>query len=92
MMGLGIVVMYLGYAILYWAIEAIQGNSQDSLSSYIIPFAPKNPGVATIPIIGGGSAASAKTPAPADTKTAAKTTAPVAIVPPTVQGSHGNPG
>ena len=71
MSGLGIIVMYVGYAVIYWALQAFQGNSQDSFISYILPFAPKNPGVTTIPAAGGGSN-STPAPAPADTKAAAK--------------------
>lgn len=44
MTGLGMIVLYLGYAVIYWAIQSFQGNSQDSFISYLIPGAPTNSG------------------------------------------------
>ena len=37
MMGVGMIVMYLGYAIIYWGVNAIQSKSQPSFVSYLIP-------------------------------------------------------
>lgn len=39
MAGVGLFVWLLGYAIFYWALQAIQGNAQSSFASYIFPFA-----------------------------------------------------
>ncbi len=72
-MGLGLIVSYIGYAVLYWTIQAFQGNSQDSFTSYLLPFVPKNPGVATLGSgSGGGGSNSTPAPTPADIKTASK--------------------
>ena len=86
-MGLGMIVMYVGYAILFWTIQAFQGNSQDSFTSYLLPFAPKNPGVATLGSLGGGSN-STPAPTPADTKAASKATP----APPTTKAPGSGPG
>lgn len=39
MMALGMIVFLFGYASLYWAIQAIQGKSQNAYLSYLLPFA-----------------------------------------------------
>lgn len=38
LLGFGLMIAYLGYAILYWGVEAIQGKPQDSFASYLLPF------------------------------------------------------
>lgn len=65
MTGIGLFLIYLGYAVIYWSLRAIQGESQDSFITYLYPSANKS---------GGGSQnASPPTPAgsPANTKAAA---------------------
>lgn len=42
MAGIGLLVSYLGYAVVYWALESIQGNAQPSFSNYLFPFTKKN--------------------------------------------------
>jgi hypothetical protein len=37
-MGLGMIVAFLGYAILYWGIQSLQGNTQDPFVKSILPF------------------------------------------------------
>jgi hypothetical protein len=37
-MGLGLIIMYIGYAIIYWGVNAIQGKRQDTFVTYILPF------------------------------------------------------
>lgn len=63
-MGIGLILTYLGYAICYWALRAIQGESQDSFGSYLFP---------TAKTTGGGGSTSPPTPAgsPATTKATA---------------------
>lgn len=39
MTGIGLILVAIGYAIVYWGIQAIQGNQQDSFISYVFPFA-----------------------------------------------------
>jgi hypothetical protein len=66
MTALGLFLMYLGYAVLYWGWNGIQGKSQDSFASYLIPSAP-NPKTS-----GGGGQATASSPtsnSPSQTKT-----------------------
>lgn len=43
MTGLGLILIQLGYAVVYWGLQAIQGNPQDNFVSYILPFASKYP-------------------------------------------------
>lgn len=43
MTGLGLILLQIGYAVVYWGLQAIQGNSQDSFVSYVLPFASKYP-------------------------------------------------
>lgn len=38
MTGIGLIVFAFAYAIIYWGINAIQEQSQDTFSSYIFPF------------------------------------------------------
>jgi hypothetical protein len=38
MTGVGLFMISLGYAIVYWGIQAIQGNPQGSFVSYLFPF------------------------------------------------------
>lgn len=39
MAGIGLVVMYLGYAMAYWALQSIQGKPQTHFVTYLLPFA-----------------------------------------------------
>lgn len=39
MTGIGLFLIALGYAIVYWGVHAIQGKSQGSFVSYLFPFA-----------------------------------------------------
>lgn len=83
MTGIGIILIYLGYAIYYWALNAIQGKSQDSFAHYILPFAPKqsagfSPNVSgNVASTGGSPSATPPAPgAPAATKSATKPNQP----------------
>lgn len=38
-MGIGLIMMLYGYAIIYWGVNAIQGKPQDKFVTYIFPFA-----------------------------------------------------
>lgn len=38
MAGLGILIAFFGYAILYWGVEAIQGNNQPHFVTYVFPW------------------------------------------------------
>lgn len=38
MAGIGLVLLGISYAIMYYGIEAIQGNQQKSFASYVLPF------------------------------------------------------
>ena len=42
MTGIGLLLIYLGYAIIYWSLNSIQGNQQDSFAKYLFPFAPQS--------------------------------------------------
>lgn len=39
MIGIGILTMFIGYAIIYWAINAFEGKSQNPFITYIFPWA-----------------------------------------------------
>lgn len=39
MMSIGLILILFGYATLYWGFQAIQGKSQPSYVTYILPFA-----------------------------------------------------
>lgn len=39
MTGVGLFMVALGYAIVYWGVQAIQGHTQGSFVSYLFPFA-----------------------------------------------------
>jgi uncharacterized membrane protein YdbT with pleckstrin-like domain len=52
MSGIGLIVSYLGYAVLYWALQSFQGNQQSSFISYILPFAPKDGGTDMLATLG----------------------------------------
>lgn len=39
MTAIGLFVFFLGYAVLYWGLQAVQGNSQQSFVTYIVPWA-----------------------------------------------------
>lgn len=39
MTAIGLLLAFFGYAIIYWALNAIQGNSQQSFITYVFPFA-----------------------------------------------------
>lgn len=39
MAGVGLLIAFIGYAVLYYGVNAIQGNSQGSFVSYVFPFA-----------------------------------------------------
>lgn len=54
MAGIGIIVMYIGYAIVLWGVNSFQGNSQAPFISQIFPFdspttAPTSPTVKAPP-------------------------------------------
>lgn len=38
MAGVGLFIAFFGYALLYYGINAIQGNSQGTFMSYVFPF------------------------------------------------------
>jgi hypothetical protein len=38
MTGIGLFFVSLGYSVVYWGVQAIQGNSQGSFVSYLFPF------------------------------------------------------
>lgn len=38
MAGFGLIVFQIGYSVIYWAIQAIQENSQPAFINYIFPF------------------------------------------------------
>lgn len=38
-MSLGLILILLGYSVLYWGFQAIQGKSQPGFVTYILPFA-----------------------------------------------------
>lgn len=38
MTGVGLLLIVLGYAIVYWGVQAIQGKPQGSFVSYVFPF------------------------------------------------------
>jgi hypothetical protein len=42
MIGIGLFLIVIGYSIIYWGINAVQGNSQDNFISYIFPFVDKS--------------------------------------------------
>jgi len=42
MIGIGLFIIVIGYSIIYWGINAVQGKDQDSFMSYIFPFVDKS--------------------------------------------------
>jgi hypothetical protein len=39
MMGIGIFLLYLGYAVFYWGLNSMEKKPQDSFITYLFPFA-----------------------------------------------------
>lgn len=39
MTGIGLLFTSLGYSIVYWGVQAIQGKSQGAFTTYLFPFA-----------------------------------------------------
>lgn len=77
MTGLGMIVLYIGYAALYWAIESFQGNDQQSFISYLVPFAPQTP--SDVGAVGTKTSNSTPAPTPADVKKTANPGVPNAV-------------
>lgn len=77
MSGIGLVVSYIGYCILYWALQSIQGKTQPSFAKYLFPFGqgPDSTGVGTGQVVplqtasgsGSGSGTTTKTTNPPKT-------------------------
>jgi hypothetical protein len=42
MIGIGLFIIVIGYSIVYWGINAVQGKQQDNFMSYILPFIDKS--------------------------------------------------
>lgn len=38
MMGFGLIVAFIGYCLIYWGVQGIQGKDQAPFISYVIPF------------------------------------------------------
>jgi hypothetical protein len=36
--GVGVILAFIGYTVLYYGVNAIQGNSQGTFMSYVFPF------------------------------------------------------
>jgi hypothetical protein len=36
-MGLGLIIAYIGYAIVFWGVAALQGRKQPSFGYYLLP-------------------------------------------------------
>jgi len=39
MTGIGLFLIALGYSIVYWGVQAIQGHKQGAFTTYLFPFA-----------------------------------------------------
>lgn len=76
MTGIGIIILYWGYACVSWGVNAFQGNSQSPFVSQIFPFAQST---ATSP---------SSTPNTAATKASASSSTKVAA-PTKVKGANG---
>ena len=63
MTAIGLFSMFLGYCLIYWALQAFEGNQQDSFVTYIFPGA--NPGQTPAP---GSSTANPPSGSPAATR------------------------